>query len=773
MTGTSVPVGGNPGPALYDRENGYVYVIHPTTDNLTVINGTTTIGSVDVGQYPEFGAVNDRSGYVYVPNYFDGTVSVVNGTKVVGSIYDDPEVGPDLTYPAEAAYDEADGHIYVTNSVASNVSVINGTKLFGSVNVGDGPDDVLYDPVNQYVYVTNYESDSVSVINGTKVLATVPVGSYPEDATCDGENGYVYVSNTNSANVSVLNGTHLAGTVNVGHDPSWAAFDADNGFVYVPNYDSDNVSIINGTHLLRSVSVGTLPDAAVYDSGNGFVYVPNYGTSNVVYDNVSILDGTSILGSVKVGYQPDDPTYDSLNGYVYVPNYDSANVSVVYSNYSVTFTESGLPPATEWWINLTGAPSLSTDAADLSVFEYEGAYPYSVSTSDKTYSAPGGTLVVNGTTSLTIQFSRVTYAVAFTGTGLPVVTNWSVTIRGSSGTARYSSSTPTIRFLEPNATYTFTLGMVPGFTTTSFRGLFVVLGGPANLSIAWTQVNYTVAFEESGLPMGTVWWVNVTGGNSTSSTNAGLSLSEPNGTWAYSVASDDLTYSSPGGSFTVSGTAARQAIVFLRVTYSVNFTAIGLPAGTNWSVALGGTTNSSAAATLAFMVPNGTYSYALGTVSGWTTSIFSGSVAVDGMAISQSVTWTPVTYSVAFTEKGLPSGASWTVTLDGIRQSSSAATLAFSLGNGTYRFSAGTVPGYTESPSSGSITIQGANVTKTMAFSVVPSNPSASSATILGLPAIEGYALLGGLAVAVAAIALGAVRWNRKRRRPPGPRSSP
>jgi YVTN family beta-propeller protein len=764
--GISIAVGSNPGETLFDKENGFVYVIQPTSSNLTVINGTTVIGSVVVGQSPEFGVVDDRNGYVYVPNYFAGSVSVVSGTKVVGTVYDSPETGPDLSYPYDIAYDEADGYTYATNSVADNVSVINGSRLSASINVGSSPEYATYDSLDHYVYVTNYESHSVSVINGTKVIATVQVGSFPEYATCDTENGYVYVSNTNTSNVSVINGTQLAGTINVGHDPSIAAFDGGNGFVYVPNDDSDNVSIINGTHLIHSVSVGSLPDAAVYDSGNGFIYVPNYGTNNVVYDNVSIINGTSILGSVKVGFQPDDPTYDSLNGNIYVPNYDSSNVSVVYSIYPVTFTTGGLPPGTAWWVNITGQPTLFTNAPVLSVNEYDGAYLYSVSTIDKTFSALGGTLVVNGATSLLIQFSRVTYQVAFTGTGLPVGTNWSVKIRENSVTDTYSSETSTIRFQAPNGTCQFALGTLPGWTTESFEGSFTINGRAVNQSIAWAQVTYSVVFTESGLPTGTEWWVNVTGAPPAISAAPGLTLNEHNGTYIYSLSTTDLTYFSPGGSFTVDDAPLSEFVDFVRVAYFVNFTENGLPSGTSWSVTLGGTLYSTSTGTISINESNGTYLYTLGGVPGSTTSSFSGSIVVDGMAASKVVTWTQVTYRVAFTAVGLPSVTIWSVTLDGIQQSSFAIALAFARGNGTYSFLVGTMAGYGASPGSGSVPVSGANVTKTIDFAAI-SLVSPPTPTFLGLPQTDGYALLIGIAAAAVAVALGVVVWRRRGERPP------
>ncbi|MGC9137644.1 MAG: S53 family peptidase, partial [Thermoplasmata archaeon] len=77
---------------------------------------------------------------------------------------------------------------------------------------------------------------------------------------------------------------------------------------------------------------------------------------------------------------------------------------------------------------------------------------------------------------------------------------------------------------------------------------------------------------------------------------------------------------------------------------------------------------------------------------------------------------TPATYTVTFTESGLPSGTSWSVTLAGSTKSSTTNTITFSEPNGSYSFSVGTVTGYTASPSSGTINVNGANVNQAITF---------------------------------------------------------
>jgi len=77
-------------------------------------------------------------------------------------------------------------------------------------------------------------------------------------------------------------------------------------------------------------------------------------------------------------------------------------------------------------------------------------------------------------------------------------------------------------------------------------------------------------------------------------------------------------------------------------------------------------------------------------------------------------------YVVTFSETGLPSGTSWSVTLNGTVQNSTTPSMDFMEPNGTYLFLVGSVPGYTVGPE-GNLTVQGAPASATIAFvSTVP-----------------------------------------------------
>jgi hypothetical protein len=76
---------------------------------------------------------------------------------------------------------------------------------------------------------------------------------------------------------------------------------------------------------------------------------------------------------------------------------------------------------------------------------------------------------------------------------------------------------------------------------------------------------------------------------------------------------------------------------------SVTFTESGLPVGTSWNVTFNGITLSNSSSAIAFsVINNGSYSYTVGTVSGYTASPSKGSVTVNGSDINQQITFAAV-----------------------------------------------------------------------------------------------------------------------------------
>ncbi|MGC8663821.1 MAG: hypothetical protein ACP5TX_05410, partial [Thermoplasmata archaeon] len=85
----------------------------------------------------------------------------------------------------------------------------------------------------------------------------------------------------------------------------------------------------------------------------------------------------------------------------------------------------------------------------------------------------------------------------------------------------------------------------------------------------------------------------------------------------------------------------------------------------------------------------------------------SGTITVNGAIVNQAITFTAnstKTYTITFTETGLPSGSAWSVTLNGLTRTSLSNTITFNESYGTYTYTITLPNGYETSQPSGTIT---------------------------------------------------------------------
>jgi hypothetical protein len=325
--------------------------------------------------------------------------------------------------------------------------------------------------------------------------------------------------------------------------------------------------------------------------------------------------------------------------------------------------------------------------------------------------------VVPQTTPPTTTF----YTVTFTETGLPTGATWYLNItNGPSSGPITSTSYYVVLALGSyeysiSTSYVATVGNIT-YAPISTIGTIVVNGSTGTQYVVFLPITFSVVFTETGLPSDTLWYVNLTNGQSFFSTTSTITLTEPNGTYYYELGSIDSIYSGNGGVFVVNGTSVDVPVVFTMVTYSVVFTESGLPDNSLWYVDIAsGQSYSSSATTITFSEPNGTYHYQIRSGNdGYYAS--GGQFVVNGTSVEVLVTFAAVTYSVVFTESGLTSGVSWAVTLNGETLTSTGQTIEFIEGNGTYAYSIGSVSGFLLDQSSGSVVVSGNDLNINVAF---------------------------------------------------------
>jgi hypothetical protein len=393
--------------------------------------------------------------------------------------------------------------------------------------------------------------------------------------------------------------------------------------------------------------------------------------------------------------------------------------------YTVTFTETGLPAGATWYLNITNGPSSGPiTSTTYYVVLASGSYGYSVSTSytatvgNVTYAPIStiGTVVVNGSTGTQyVAFSPITFSVVFTETGLPSDTLWYLNLTNGQS---FFSTTSTIALTEPNGTYYYELASIDGIYSGNV-GTFVVNGTSIDVPVVFTMVTYSVVFTESGLPDNSLWYVDIASGQSYSSSAATIEIVEPNGTYQYQIRTDNNGYYASGGTFAVDGAAMEIQVTFTAVTYSVVFTESGLTSGVSWAVTLNGETLTSTGQTIEFIEGNGTYAYSIGSVSGFLLDQSSGSVVVSGSDLNINVAFEEL-FQVMITESGLPTGTSWYVNLtNGESFHSTTSVISFMEPNGTYHFTLYCADSrYAASPLSGQFTV-GTPVSLTVNFVLI------------------------------------------------------
>lgn len=662
VASVAVPRGGDPQASAFDAGNGFVYV-PDLAENVTVIDGMNLVAHVKIGSFPlviPSQAVYDSwNHFMYVINCCQSPIlTVMNGTKVIANI----------TVPSQSSsgvFDSRNGWIYVVAS--STVTVINGTSVVATVVLGSGNYQSVYDPVNGYVYEAN--STGVVVLDGTSVISVLDLGSTTCYLTVDSADGYVYASECLSGILGIIDGTRLLANISVGA-ANQGTFDPENGEVYVSGA-LDEVHVIRGLSVIGTIDVGMWPTVLAYDPTNHFLYVADSGAPPNGTNVSAILTGfptaftetglpSGSAWSVNLSGELRSSTSAQLDflelngsysfsvqgppGYEALPPSGSLSVNGSGSNESIrflktftaTFTENGLPTGTDWRLNVSGSAIGPSSTASLSWAAPNGSYTYAAFSSDPTYASSGGSFAVQGgPVSVGVLFSRVTFNVSFSELGLPNGTNWSVELGGLTT----SSSTSTIAFPEPNGTFAFRLGAVPGWTTSRFADSIVVNGSATTIQVIWTIVAYSTTLVESGLPAGTEWWVNASGGSLGSSSSSTLGISEPNGTYFYAVGVLDKTYAVPAGYFTIAGQAVLIHLAFSRVTFTVTFVEVGLPTGTNWSVTFGSQRSVVPAPTSVSFgeVLNGSYPYAVALVTGYSASPYEGSLVVHGGTITERI----------------------------------------------------------------------------------------------------------------------------------------
>ncbi len=213
--------------------------------------------------------------------------------------------------------------------------------------------------------------------------------------------------------------------------------------------------------------------------------------------------------------------------------------------YQVTYFESGLPSGDTWSLEIDNV-TRSTTGALLQFSLPNGSFPYRWGLVPGYYPehGPTGVLPIDAlAVTRTVTFVVFTFNLTVTETGLAPGTSWGftvVSVGGVNGTA------PELSLGLPNGTYEYRTHAPSGWISNDSSGPVDIANATAAASVAYRAYLFPVTFEESGLPAGTDWGVNLSGVDE-SAPGPNFTLSLGNGSYPY------LAYAEPGYSVNASG----------------------------------------------------------------------------------------------------------------------------------------------------------------------------------------------------------------------------
>ena len=495
---------------------------------------------------------------------------------------------------------------------------------------------------------------------------------------------------------------------------------------------------------VASVPLPGTPWGLGVDPTNGYVYVKN-GPGNTVW----VINGTALIASISVGQGPSGAiAFDPVNGDMYAANYGSGNVSLIRGTTVVGTIPTGGEPSGAVYNPTNGYVYVNNYFSNVSVIS-------------------GTTVVANVSISgVDPQEAAVdptsgdVYVPGYQTNNVTVIHGTSVLTSISIGHSDQGDALPN------SATYDASDGLVY-VDNFEWDNVSLINGTRLVGSIPVERAPFGGSFDpENGCVYVTDWVSNnvsvIRGTTVVGTIPVGLQPSY--------VAFD------PANGYIYAENYASDNVSVIGLTFPVTFTESGLPNGAGWYLNIThGPSFHSTGSTVTFAEFNGTYRYTLGMADRlWRAP--GGVFVVNGTPVGVSVTFIPVTYNVTFTESGLPYLASWYVNGTGFTSVTTVGTLAGSsesvpLQNGSYTYTVATgAAGYTVNRSTGTFIVQGAPVhIAPFAFA-----PPPGPATFLGLPVLDGVALLGaGVAAGLAGLAVAVFLRLRRGGLPPNPPAPP
>ena len=743
--------------AIYIDDSNFISSSHDSATNSLGYGLYASYGQGLKIQYDNFNHSTYGSAIDYEPNvlishsnFSNVTLSYYYGLEVEysGAItlsYDNFNQTAGAQYPIYLDYQTGTTVLYMDNIYGSTYGLYleYASNLYVNSTYIDAPSPVYSgsSSVN-----TVFNSDTfILMSSGTGVSFSGNVNSniVVVNSTFKSTSSYfgtgVYIGSTVANNVIVSNNVFVTVYYAIDLDPSVGL-----------NYAANN-NFVNNSYL----GIEIYNVAGVSVTGNKVLNAPDYNIEleYITGANVSgnLLSPGNIASSpyaiyIYGSYGPIVVSYNTMTG-SYSANYFYDGVYMDYVSNATVFGNT---------INASLYSLNIEDGFNVAVFDNTATNSgYGIYSEYNQVTSFYGNVLVNSSTAV---YSSQDFVVSFYGnTFQGAITDFVQLYYGNEVTFYHNN------FLGGNTVNVSASGMAglswnmslpiggnywSNYTGTGVNGIgttpYNVTGTYADylpLTSRWTSP--TVTFVETGLASGTSWQVTLGQATMTSS-GSSMAFQLSNGqymTVAYAIGHVSGYVAAVGSSsLLLNGTSRVVTVSFSPYTYPVTFTETGLASGTSWSVTLNGATRTSSTTAITFNESNGTYTYSIGSVTGYSTSTAAGSVTVSSGSGSVAVKFTENSYTLTLVESGLTSGQTWTVTVNGTPHTVTGNSLTLSLVPGTYTIKATGPSGYSVTLQSQNVTIGHSNTTYAVGFQ---SSSSSSLASGTGMEGIGIGAVIG------------------------------
>jgi outer membrane protein assembly factor BamB len=564
--------------------------------------------------------------------------------QIGDSIWTTPAVDPSTNTVWVTTGNEASGYPPYANAIiALNASNLN---VIGSWQVPN---------------VEGLDSD----FGSTPSLITTPSG-VPLVVATD-KNGYTYALNRSNV------------TSNGSWAPIWAVYDA--GGFSAAAFDGQTLYVAGDGLYAIDPNTGrilwddyTIPWTIASPTwANGVVYV---GTGSQIYA-VDAETGVTLWNATVPGAGSVVAESVVLNGRLYVP---SGNYSTEgnLTAYGLLLNGSGTVSAPNGWFAAANTSFAATAEGGMPPYSFQWSFGDGTSgygpLTTHAYLATGNftaTLWINDSandsfeenfTFLVLPPSDPMLAAQIASTSVAGALPFVISLNGSeSGGAfppyyfRWSFGDGTN---ASGATTSHTYFRVGQYTVTlSVSDRFGNIANTTDTVIVGPGDRYPVVFEESGLPLGTEWSVDFNDSILFGRSKSIVFQAENYTGYRYSVPGIPGVRVTPSeGIVNVSGQSTIVRVIFSAISppshYAIQFVESGLPSGSAWSVFLNGSETTTTSIEITFFEPNGTYSYSISAVAGYSANRTSARLVVDGLDWVMGISFLP---SPAPVSPGAPS----------------------------------------------------------------------------------------------------------------------